>query len=106
MSTVVAERAPEVRPGVSWKLPIVFGVVSVLALLLFGLRGEGGTSTFRLASDGDVVALPESGAIAVGSPTSNHSPVCDTPNRRSSSMARCQSCIVPNGPAGASRSRR
>ncbi|MBY6366626.1 ABC transporter permease [Rhodococcoides corynebacterioides] len=64
MSTVVAERAPEVRPGVSWKLPIVFGVVSVLALLLFGLRGEGGTSTFRLASDGDVVALPDVGVPA------------------------------------------
>ena len=64
MSTVVAERAPEVRPGVSWKLPIVFGVVSVLALVLFGLRGESGTSTFRLTSDGDVVALPDVGLPA------------------------------------------
>ncbi|WP_068150061.1 ABC transporter permease [Rhodococcoides corynebacterioides] len=64
MSTVVAERAPEVRPGVSWKLPIVFGVVSVLALVVFGLRGDSGTSTFRLASDGDVVALPDVGVPA------------------------------------------
>ena len=46
------------------------------------------------------------GAIASGEPTSNHSPMCDTPYRRPSAIARFHSTIVPNGPAGASRSKR
>ena len=44
------------RSGSSWKLPVVFGVVSVVALLAFGVRGDSGTSTFSLASDSDFVS--------------------------------------------------
>ncbi len=52
------------RPAASWKLPVVLGVVTVVALLAFGLRGDSGTSTFSLASDSDFVRLPDVGLPA------------------------------------------
>jgi len=44
---------------VSWKAPIIFGVVTVLAALLFLLAGGDGGAVFRLSSEGDLIALPE-----------------------------------------------
>ena len=51
-------------PARSWKVPGVLGVVTLLALVLFVLRAESGTTTFDLATGTDFVTLP-----AVGVPT-------------------------------------
>jgi ABC-type uncharacterized transport system permease subunit len=42
----------------SWKAPVALAVFSLLALVLFVLAGRDGTTTFRLASEGDLFALP------------------------------------------------
>jgi len=44
---------------VSWKAPIAFGIVTVLAALLFLLAPHGGEATFRISAAGDAVQLPE-----------------------------------------------
>ena len=44
---------------VSWKAPIAFGIVTVLAALLFLLAPHGGETTFRISAAGDAVQLPE-----------------------------------------------
>jgi len=57
-----ASPAPQVLATtvvVSWKAPIVFGVITLLAAVLFLLVGSGGGAVFRLTSEGDVISLPE-----------------------------------------------
>lgn len=44
---------------VSWKAPIAFGIVTVLAALLFLLAPHGGEATFRISAAGDALQLPE-----------------------------------------------
>lgn len=52
--------APEKVVIVTWKTPIAFAIFVVVALVLFvGLRRETPTSTFRLATGSDFVALPD-----------------------------------------------
>ena len=42
----------------SWKLPVVYGVLTLIALVLFVVLGRDGRATFGLSSSGDVIALP------------------------------------------------
>lgn len=42
----------------SWKLPIGYGVFTLLAVVFFVLLSRAGTTTFRLANAGDFIALP------------------------------------------------
>jgi simple sugar transport system permease protein len=44
---------------VSWKAPIAFGIVTVLAALLFLLAPHDGEATFRISAAGDALQLPE-----------------------------------------------
>lgn len=41
-----------------WKAPIALGFFAILALLLFGIFGRSGTSTFRLSTDTDFFQIP------------------------------------------------
>ena len=42
----------------SWKAPIAYGVLTLVALVLFVVLGRDGRATFGLSSSGDVFALP------------------------------------------------
>ncbi|NQX27088.1 ABC transporter permease [Microbacteriaceae bacterium VKM Ac-2854] len=42
----------------SWKAPIAYAIFALVALVLFVLFGRDGTSTFRLATEGDFFAVP------------------------------------------------
>ncbi len=42
----------------NWKAPISFGVVTIVALLLFVLNGREGTSSFKLTADATAIQLP------------------------------------------------
>lgn len=42
----------------SWKTPIAFGIFSLVALIVFGIIGRNGTTTFRLSSDTDAIQIP------------------------------------------------
>jgi simple sugar transport system permease protein len=42
----------------SWKAPVAYGVLTLVALLLFVVLGRDGRATFALSSGGDVIALP------------------------------------------------
>jgi ABC-type uncharacterized transport system permease subunit len=42
----------------SWKAPIAYGVLTLIALVLFVVLGRDGRATFGLSSSGDVIALP------------------------------------------------
>ncbi len=42
----------------SWKAPIAYGVLTLVALVLFVVLGRDGRATFALSSTGDVIALP------------------------------------------------
>ncbi|QAY75074.1 ABC transporter permease [Agromyces protaetiae] len=44
---------------VSWKVPIVFGVVTLLAIELFIVIGNAGEAIFRVSAPGDALQLPE-----------------------------------------------
>ncbi|WP_072804359.1 ABC transporter permease [Rhodococcoides yunnanense] len=59
--TAVEDRTELVAPARSWKVPVVLGLATLLALLLFVFRAESGTTTFALASEGDFFQLPEVG---------------------------------------------
>ncbi|QKS89320.1 ABC transporter permease [Curtobacterium flaccumfaciens pv. flaccumfaciens] len=50
----------------SWKLPIGYGVFTLIAIVLFGLLPRSGTTTFRLANAGDFFALPNVPLPALG----------------------------------------
>ncbi len=52
-------RALAVTVVVSWKAPIIYGVVTLLAAVLFLLAASGGEAVFRLSSEGDLIQLPE-----------------------------------------------
>ena len=52
-------RALAVTVVVSWKAPIIYGVVTLLAAVLFLLATSGGEAVFRLSSEGDLIQLPE-----------------------------------------------
>jgi ABC-type uncharacterized transport system permease subunit len=43
----------------SWKAPIVFGIFSLIAILLFVAFGRDGSSTFRLSTEADLIQLPD-----------------------------------------------
>jgi general nucleoside transport system permease protein len=52
--------APEKVAVVSWKTPIAFAVLTLIALVLFVvLRRDTDTTTFRLATSTDFIALPD-----------------------------------------------
>lgn len=66
MSTTAAH--PEAAPAadtldtavvVSWKAPIVFGVITVLAAVLFIVARQDGDAVFRISSPGEFIQLPE-----------------------------------------------
>ena len=42
----------------NWKAPIALGFFAILALVLFGIFGRPGTSTFRLSTDTDFFQIP------------------------------------------------
>jgi len=42
----------------NWKAPVALGFFAILALLLFGIFGRSGTSTFRLSTDTDFFQIP------------------------------------------------
>jgi ABC-type uncharacterized transport system permease subunit len=42
----------------NWKAPIALGFFAILALVLFGIFGRSGTSTFRLSTDTDFFQIP------------------------------------------------
>src|SRR5699024_5124165 len=48
-----AEVRPASNPPISWKAPVVYGVVGLAVLLFFGILGRSGDATFALASSGD-----------------------------------------------------
>lgn len=59
-STATSTTSPAGRVLVRrWTTPIVLTVLALLALGLFALGAPAATATFRLASPGDVVALPD-----------------------------------------------
>ncbi|CAN5277233.1 ABC transporter permease [soil metagenome] len=51
---IVLERAA-VR---NWKPPIGLGAFAIIAVLIFVIGGRGGTTTFKLSTDSDVIQLP------------------------------------------------
>ncbi|RWR16612.1 ABC transporter permease [Microbacterium enclense] len=66
MSTTAAH--PEATPAaatldravvVSWKAPIVYGVITVLAAVLFVIARQDGDAVFRISSPGEFIQLPE-----------------------------------------------
>ncbi|MBT2503048.1 ABC transporter permease [Curtobacterium sp. ISL-83] len=69
MSPTAAHAAPltdrPVETTRSWKLPIGYGVFTLVALVLFGLLHRPGSTTFRLANAGDFFQLPDV-PLAVG----------------------------------------
>ncbi|MES2092803.1 MAG: ABC transporter permease [Actinomycetota bacterium] len=42
----------------NWKAPIALGFFALLSLVLFGILGRSGTSTFRLSTDADFFQIP------------------------------------------------
>ncbi|HEY0260277.1 MAG TPA: ABC transporter permease [Lacisediminihabitans sp.] len=42
----------------NWKAPIALGIFAVVSILLFGVFGRTGTSSFRLSTDSDLFQLP------------------------------------------------
>ncbi|PZF25597.1 ABC transporter permease [Curtobacterium sp. MCLR17_045] len=73
MSTISPTAAPAspladrpVETTRSWKLPIGYGVFTLIAIVLFGLLPRSGTTTFRLANAGDFFALPNVPLPALG----------------------------------------
>ncbi|PYY63943.1 MULTISPECIES: ABC transporter permease [unclassified Curtobacterium] len=73
MSTISPTAAPAspladrpVESTRSWKLPIGYGVFTLIAIVLFGLLPRSGTTTFRLANAGDFFALPNVPLPALG----------------------------------------
>jgi general nucleoside transport system permease protein len=60
MSTTVARTVPAQDRLIvrNWKVPVVFGVLAVFAVVVFAILGPGGTATFRLSQDGDAWQLP------------------------------------------------
>ena len=76
MSTISPTAAPAspladrpVETTRSWKLPIGYGVFTLIAIVLFGLLPRSGTTTFRLANAGDFFALPNVPLPALGTGT-------------------------------------
>jgi general nucleoside transport system permease protein len=64
IDTTAAPAAPAAEPEVllpiSYKTPIVMGVLGLLATVLFGVMGTSGeTTTFVLAMPGDTISLPD-----------------------------------------------
>lgn len=66
MSTTAAH--PEAAPAVealdkavvvSWKAPIVYGVITVLAAVLFVVARQDGDAVFGISSPGEFIQLPE-----------------------------------------------
>lgn len=66
MTTVIRDEAvPSSAPAAlesavvkNWKAPIALGFFAILALVLFGIFGRSGTSTFRLSTDSDFFQIP------------------------------------------------
>ncbi len=66
MTAVTGNRAvPSSAPMVletavvkNWKAPIALGFFALLSLVLFGIFGRSGTSTFRLSTDADFFQIP------------------------------------------------
>ena len=55
-----AAAEPEVLRPISYKAPVIMGVFGILALVLFGIRGDSGKSTtFDLTLGGEALALPD-----------------------------------------------
>ncbi len=44
---------------VSWKAPIVYGVITLLAVVLFVIARQDGDAVFRVSSPGEFLQLPE-----------------------------------------------
>lgn len=71
-ATTAPRPAPRAEPAggppsqlpVAWKVPVVLGMLSAVALVGFGALGRPGTATFGLSQRGDLVQLP---ALAVPS---------------------------------------
>jgi general nucleoside transport system permease protein len=55
-----AATEPEVLLPISYKAPILMGVLGLLAFVLFGLRGDSGeTTTFDFSLGDEAVAVPD-----------------------------------------------
>ena len=64
--TTSVDAPAEAVLGLSWKVPSILGVVTLLALVLFVVQRGSGTSTFALASEDDFFALPAVGVPSFG----------------------------------------
>ncbi|WP_231442144.1 ABC transporter permease [Brevibacterium zhoupengii] len=59
--TVAAQSAsqPKSLTPISWKFPIVYTILAVVSLVFFGIIGRDGETTFRIATSGDLFAIPD-----------------------------------------------
>lgn len=58
--TVAAQPASQSKSltPISWKFPIVYTILAVVSLVFFGIIGRDGETTFRIATSGDLFAIP------------------------------------------------
>ena len=59
--TVAAQPASQSKSltPISWKFPIVYTILAVVSLVFFGIIGRDGETTFRIATNGDLFAIPD-----------------------------------------------
>ncbi|MGO1292070.1 MAG: ABC transporter permease [Brevibacterium linens] len=59
--TVAAQPASQSKSltPISWKFPIVYTILAVVSLVFFGIIGRDGETTFRIATSGDLFAIPD-----------------------------------------------
>ncbi|SMX92385.1 nucleoside ABC transporter membrane protein [Brevibacterium sp. 239c] len=44
---------------IAWKFPITYSILALVSLIFFGLIGRDGETTFRIATGGDLFAIPD-----------------------------------------------
>ncbi|WP_350269343.1 ABC transporter permease [Brevibacterium sp. CBA3109] len=44
---------------IAWKFPITYSILALVSLIFFGLIGRDGETTFRIATSGDLFAIPD-----------------------------------------------
>ncbi|HLR27532.1 MAG TPA: ABC transporter permease [Ruania sp.] len=59
MSVLTQQEPSLTRTPISWRWPIVYGVVTLITVVLFTVVPDGGTTNFRLAQGGDFFVLPD-----------------------------------------------
>ncbi|MDN6124240.1 MAG: ABC transporter permease [Brevibacterium sp.] len=49
----------KVLTPIAWKFPITYTILALVSLIFFGLIGRDGETTFRIATSGDLFAIPD-----------------------------------------------